>query len=111
MAPTKKFAEGYLELLKGTNPKLRKLLIQQAPVPIIKLISNAAIQAANGNLHLSPDKKKKFRAKAKLFKVLTSKKSSFTQKRKVLTQKGGAAFLPILLGTVLSALGPALFGG
>lgn len=111
MAPTKLYAQAYIELLKTPDRVLRSHLIERAPISILKVISNAALEAAHGGIHLTNDKKKKFRSKRKLFQVLTSKKTSWNNKKQALIQKGGISFLPLLLGTVLSAIGPALFGG
>lgn len=105
------FNKRYIKLLSvSQNPAIVKKLVNTATVPILKLICNSAIHASKGNINLSTNQKKLFRKNKRLFATLTNKQVSFNRKRAALSQKGGSlAFLPTLLSTVLSILGPALF--
>lgn len=106
------FNKRYIKLLSvSPQNSLTQHLVSAAPIPILKLISNAAIHAQRGNLNLTNNTKNRFRKNRKLFNILTNKRFNFNQKRRALVQKGGAAaaILPLLLSTVLSGLGPLLF--
>lgn len=104
------FNKRYLELLScSTQNSLTKQLISSAPITILKLVSNAAIHVLRGNISLTAVTKSRFRRNKHLLLILANKGYTFTEKRKALVQKGGAAIIPLLLSTVLSALGPLLF--
>ena len=105
------FLKRYLKLLaisQEANPRLRREFIKLAPSPVLKLISNAAIYASRGTIPLSESQKAYFRANRQKFAVLANKKCGFTEKRRVLLQKGSGFFIPFLLSTVLPLLGSAL---
>lgn len=108
-----KFFKRYLKTLESAQgyPNQTKELIRQAPVPIIKLLSNAAIYAAKGNIELTPKQKQLFRQKRKLFRVLASHSVPLERKRDYMIQTGGgiAAFIPVLLSTVIPIVGELLF--
>ena len=106
------FVKRYVKLLSvSPSAKHTKHFLSSAPVPVLKLISNAAIHASRGKIHLSDANKKLFRKNNKLFKILISKDIGFEKKRSALIkQRGGGFFIPALISTVLSAIGPALFG-
>lgn len=107
----KKFFKKYIKTLQLAHsyPKQVKPLIQQAPLPVLKLISNAAIIASRGNIKLTPKQKKLFRDKRKLFSVLANRSIGFEKKRHYLVQSGRGAFIPILLSTVIPLVGDLLF--
>ena len=93
------------------SPHQTKQFLSLAPVPVLKLISNAAIHASHGKIHLSDANKKLFRKNSKIFQTLLNKNLGFEKKRLALVnQRGGGFFIPTLIATVLSAIGPALFG-
>jgi hypothetical protein len=110
--PKAKVVSRFLKFIEvQKNPKTIRNLIHHSPDPVIKGICNCALNACRGEVHLSPNQKQLFARNRKLLAHLTDKKKSLKSKRVALNQKGGAIFLPILLGTVLSALGSAVFGG
>lgn len=114
MAPNKdkKLYKRYLKTLQSAKgyPKLIKELIRQAPIPVLKLLSNAAIVAARGNIRLNPRQKKLFRQNLNLFKILANRRIGFENKRRYLVQSGNGipGFIPILLGTVIPLVGQLL---
>lgn len=117
MAPkshqNRKFYKRYLKTLqsaKGSTKVIRELL-RQAPVPVLKLLSNAAIIASRGNIKLTSSQKKLFAKKRKLFNILGNRTISFDKKRQYLVQTGGAipGFIPILLSAVVPLVGELLF--
>ncbi len=100
----------YIKLLATlTDPKQQSIIIKRSPDSVIKTICNAALNAQKGDIKISPQVKKKFAARRKLFNQLVSKKISIQKKRKYLNQRGGFAILPLLLSTVLSSVGSLLF--
>lgn len=107
----KKFYKKYLKALQFSKgyPKQTKDLIRAAPVPVLKLLGNSAILASRGNIKLSPSQKKQFRAHKKLFDILTSRSVGFEKKRNFLVQRGGFAFIPLLLSTVVPLVGDLIF--
>lgn len=107
-----KFFKRYLKTLQVAEPypKELKQLLQQAPIPVLKLLINAAIIASKGDIQLSPTEKKLFKAKRKFFSVLGSR-IPIEAKRQYLVQsgKGFLSLIPILLSTVLPLAGDLLF--
>lgn len=105
------FNKRYIKLLSVLPPRnsLTNQLIKSAPVPIVKLISNAAIHALRGKVNISNNTRQKFRKNRKLFNILSNKSYNFNQKKRALVQKGGASILPLILSTVLAGIGPLLF--
>lgn len=91
------------------DPQLLRSALVRAPDSVIKVISNAALNALKGDIPLTDDLKKKFRAKKTLFNILSTKKTSLRQKRSAILQKGGAlGLIPLILTAVLSTVGSAL---
>lgn len=91
------------------NPKILRIALERAPDKVIKVIANAALNALQGEIPLSEVLKKKFRAKRKLFNILTTRKTSLKNKRRAILQKGGAiGLIPLILTAVLSTVGSAL---
>lgn len=98
-------------LATNTHPQITKLILQKANTDVIKSISNAALNAYKGNIKISPINRAKFAKHRKVFEALLNRHVPITKKRKLLVnQKGGFAFaplIPILLSTVISAIGSA----
>ncbi len=90
------------------KPSTTKEVLRFAPDKVIKVICNAALNAQQGEISLTPSQKKQFSKHRKLFNSLISKTTSIPSKRKSLIQQGGSPILRILLTTILSAL-PLLF--
>jgi len=97
----------FLAICRDTNN--RKDIVNKAPNEVIKAISNAALNVARGDVHLSPAQRALLNRYKSDFVPLIEKKTSLTKKRRALSQKGGLAILPVILSSVLSALGSALF--
>lgn len=108
-----KFYKRYLKTLQSAkgSTKLIRELIRQAPIPVLKLLSNAAIIASRGTIKLTPSQKRQFAKKRQLFNILGNRTINFEKKRQYLVQSGGAipAFIPILLSAVVPLVGELLF--
>lgn len=106
-----RFYKKFIKLLAHSpNNKLTSSLLKLAPIQVIKLISNAGIIASHGTHIRIPNKQKsQFKKHRKLFSVLQDRSVGFDKKGKYLIQKGNAAFIPILLSTVLPIVSDLLF--
>lgn len=96
-----------LEFLKVCPPKIRKLIIKKAENSLILAICEICLNFCKGNVKVP---KKNFNQLKKyrkiIYKLAKTKKSKqeLNIQRSILHQKGGAAFLPILLAPALSGL-------
>ena len=88
--------------------KKRKTLLKDSSGGVIRTIAQVGKNVLNGNFKLSPRQKQRLRRHKKTLRALSQKRSSIKSKRKLLIQKG-AAFLPLLLAPILSAVAGSLF--
>lgn len=96
-----------LEFLKVCPPKIRKLIIKEAESSLILAICEICLNFCKGNVKLPKENFIKLKKHSKaIYKLARTKKSNKDLKaqRSILYQKGGGAFLPILLAPVLSGL-------
>jgi hypothetical protein len=94
------------------SPEAFRDVVRAASDRVIKAICTAAYNVEQGPVHLSPEQKTLFRAHRESIATLTSPRVGIESKRKLIaSQKGGFAFIPILIGSALAALGSRLFGG
>ncbi len=99
----------YIKLIAtNANPHLNQELIRNSPDDVVKAISNACLNAACGQVKFKPKHKKLLEPHRKHISQLIGKDLDIPQRRRILEQQGGALFLPIILSTVLGALGKAL---
>ena len=113
--PHPKSAKRTIKYLASSQhpPSLIRKLLRGADPKVIKIICNAALNAREGDIRLSPKLRAECAKQKRVFAYLCNRKVPVAAKHRYLVQKGGAAFLPSLaplLGTVLSTLGSALFG-
>ena len=100
----------YIKLIaRNANPHLNQELIRNSPDDVVKVISNACLNAACGQVKFKPKYKKLLQPHRKHITQFIRKDLDIPQRRRILEQQGGALFLPIILSTVLGALGNALF--
>ena len=92
------------------NPKITKEILKSSNESVIKGICNACVNAERGDVNFCPAHKRQLAKHRGEIHRLAERGTSIKAKRKLLVQKGGAAFLPILLSTVLSTVGPAILG-
>jgi len=94
------------------DPKVVSSVIRSSPDSVIKTICNAALNVQRGGrVSLSNADKIRFRKHSEQIAKLVSKKLSVAKKRKLLSQRGGAFWIPALIGAALGGLGSTLFGG
>ena len=93
------------------NPQAYKTVINSSPDSVVKSICNAALNVQRGDrVSLNSKQKALFRKHNTDIAKLASKAVPLKRKRKILTQRGGAFFIPALIGAALSGLGSLLFG-
>lgn len=91
-----------LFVLRDASPKLRKAIIQNCDKNLIKAITEIIVNTLHGNNKLSPKAKNSLNKYKKQLRSFAAT-SNLKAKKKILIQKGGA-FLPIIIGTILSGV-------
>ena len=116
-----KTVKATVKYLSRARPDISTVLsvLKSAFDEVIEAISNAALNAREGDVHLTPAQKALFRAHEESFNLLTDRHFSIADKRRHLLsrkrntslQEGGAfpiaALVVPLLSTVLSSIGSA----
>ncbi len=92
------------------DPKAVSSTIKAAPDKAIKLICNAALNAQRGNIKFGGSQLAILKKNKRAIFQLVNPKKSIKYKRKILSQRGGFSWIPVILSTVLGTLGSALFG-
>lgn len=104
----------YIQFLRiAPNSQVVKSTIAAAPPSVIKVLSNAALNAQRGRVSLGPKEIHEFSRHRPLFKILSSRSTSVNRKRRaILSQKGGAfPLIPLLLGGLAVSFGKDLIQG
>ena len=93
------------------DPKVVNQILRKADKSLVKGICNAAYNVSRGDIPLTRQRKRHFARYRQVFNKLTSSKIGLHQKRKSIQRGGGlvSTIVPILLSTVLTALGSRLF--
>ena len=116
-----KTVKATVKYLSRARPDISTVLsiLKSAPDEVVEAISNAALNAREGDVHLTPAQKALFRAHEESFNLLTDRHYSIADKRRHLLsrkrntslQEGGAfpiaALVVPLLSSVLSSIGSA----
>ena len=104
-----KTLQKYIELLEVcNNPSVTNAIVKSAPDSVIKTICNAALNCYRGEVTLNPRQRKVLKKFRKQIEKLCSKEIGLKTKRKILVQKGGAIWIPLLVGALLHNFGSAL---
>jgi len=93
-------------LASAPDSNVVRAVLEKAPDGVYRAISNAALNARQGEVHIAPHLKHLFRHHTNHFDILTDNRRPLSYKRRLILQQGGA--LPIvvaLLATVLGSLG------
>lgn len=94
--------EEFLRALHFLKPKFRKALLKACDEKEINFICECIFNVLKGNILLEEKQKSKLNKHKKILRKLISKGNNKFRKN-IIIQKGGA-FLPIILGTILSTL-------
>jgi hypothetical protein len=97
----------YLAVVK--DQALLKQVLQKAPDSVVKSISDVALNAIKGPIDLTPAQRKLFARYRTPIAKLSQRGVGLKQKRKLLLQKGGFAWIPALIGGIAGILGGKLF--
>lgn len=97
----------YLAVVK--DGQLLKHVLQKAPEDVVKRISDVALNALKGPIELTPAQRKLFARHRKPIAILAQRGVGLKQKRKLLLQNGGFAWIPALIGGIAGILGGKLF--
>ena len=96
----------------ANKPKAYNAAIKAASDNAIKTICNAALNVQrNKRVKLTPAHRSLFAQHDTAIQKLVSKKIALPKKRKLLTQRGGAFWIPALIAAAISSIGSSLFGG
>lgn len=97
----------YLAVVK--DRQLLKHILQKAPDDVVKTISDIALNALKGPVNLTPAQRRLFSQHRKPIETLAQRGVGIKQKRKLLLQNGGFAWIPALIGGIAGILGGKLF--
>lgn len=92
-----------LHTLQSAKPKLRKSILENADIHVIRTLIECIQNTLNGNVRLGQNEIKKIKRFKKVLRELLNSKCKLEKKRKLIIQSGGGAFLPILLAPIVSA--------
>ena len=91
------------------DPKLIHALMNAAPDTVIKAICNIALNCYRGDFKLTDKQKKTLKKYRKPIIKLTSTTIPVKYKRKILAQEGGAIWIALLVGSIITTLGHKIF--
>ena len=78
----------YLRVMTKSRPRLRKQMVNDAPLDIINKICDYCKKVSKGKIPLTPYQKQRLARYKTQFRVLANNKLSQQQKRRYLNQKG-----------------------
>lgn len=96
--------QSILYTLQTADPKLSRAIIKNSRPEIVELLCEIIYNILRGNVKLTPKIQSKLKQYKRKLRCMVCRKRSISSKRKILNQKGGAVFLPLILGSVLSGL-------
>lgn len=94
------------------DPKIISKVISNSPNNVTKAICNAAINAAQGDVHLNRKQKKLLASHRAFVSAIIKPGEPLSQKKRLLIQKGGGIIglvVPAILSAVLGSIGSSLF--
>lgn len=96
----------YIDILAKAKPKQRSAILQNAEKDLIICLCECALNILNGNVPLNSKQFSRLKTHHIKLRRLTAPKTKFTDKKKILVQKGG--FIPALLAPILGIAGQLL---
>lgn len=91
-----------LNLIQSAKPKLRKSIISHSDLAFINTIDECIYNTLNGNITLTDSEKEKLRKFKSVLRKIVNAKGGLKEKRKIISQNGGA-FIPTLLAPIVTA--------
>lgn len=102
-----------LEVLRTANPKLRKVILQNADNKCIHAIAEIIINLMQGNVPISKNQKKKLKKYKNTFRAIEhnymKKPINASRGRRLIIQTGG--ILPAIFGIIAPIIAKAALGG
>ena len=95
---------GILKVLHKAKPKLQKAILEHAEPSCIKALCDVILNVLKSVVKVSQTQKRRIARHKTHLRLLASKGTSLSKKRKILVQKG-SGFLSVLLQSVLKELG------
>jgi hypothetical protein len=95
----------FLQLLKNSRPRERKVLLSGAENAIIKVLSEVIYNMLHGNVSLGNDKIRQLRRYKQILQTMSNRSVSLDQKRTLLHQYGGGGLLTLLLPILSTVFG------
>ena len=111
MSQRLEITEAFLRLLADSSTPKRKILLASATNEQLKGLFEICLNLLRGNLPLSANDKTQFRRKRNLVRSLANKRISIKKKKKLLGQRGGAAFVSGLATFALPLLAQLIASG
>lgn len=105
----KRSHQAVLRALAAVNPKTRKALLQGADKDLIFSLCEIALNFLSGQIPVSPANKQKLAKYKNQIRSLAQKGGSWRQKKEIV-QRGGGAFIPILLSLLGPSIAKLIFG-
>lgn len=96
-----------LKTLANAPPKLRRAILENGSLQLIKAIVECIENVLKGNISLEPACLKKLKKHKVALRKVSRAPNKLSQKKKVIIQKGGG-FLPALLIPVITVLAEKL---
>lgn len=96
-----------LRTLASAPPKLRRMILENGNLQLIKAIVECIENVLNGNIPMKPSTFKKLKKHKGALTAVSKTPNKLAQKKKVIIQKGGG-FLPALLVPIITVLAEKL---
>ncbi len=91
-----------LQLIQVAKPKLRKSILSNCDLELIKTIDECIYNTLNGNIRLTGSEKEKLKKFKSVLRKVLKAKGGLNNKKKIISQSGGT-FLPTLLQPIVAA--------
>lgn len=93
-----------LYALKNASPKLRNVILKNAPSEIIKTLSEIAYNIIHGNVEICGKTHKCLSKYKRVLRKFSSPQTNITRKRKLIVNQIGGWVTPLMtiIGTILS---------
>lgn len=91
-----------LQLIQKAKPKLRKSILVNCELDLIKTLDECINNTLQGNIHLSDTEKAKIKKFKSILRKIHQSTGGLNKKREILVQNGGA-FLTHLLAPIVAA--------
>lgn len=91
-----------LQLVQTAKPKLRKTILLNCGLDLIKTIDECIYNTLCGNIRLTESEKKSLKKFKSVLRKVLKAKGGLNKKREIISQSGGS-FLPTLLLPIVTA--------